>query len=84
MDIQWQTACMAVNPITIDNFVSLFNWLMTGGLQTKWWLPPQSVSEGWHLTINGQVHRGPLCGFLVLQLQSATESFALFHHSVCY
>ena len=32
--------------------------------------------------ICGRVHRGPVCGFLVVWLQVAIEPFALFHHSV--
>ena len=53
------------------------------GLQTKWRLPSQSVSDDRCLAISvcGRVHRGHICGFLVFWLQIAIEPFALFHHT---
>ena len=41
MDIIRQSACMAVNPIVVDNIAS-------GGrlILTKWRIPPESVSDG--------------------------------------
>ena len=66
---------MVINPIMVDNFASLFNCTMCSGSQTKWRLPPQSVSEEWYLTINvcDRAHHSPVCGFLVLWLQIAIE-----------
>ena len=65
-----QIARMFVNPIMMDS------------PQTKWRLPPQSLSDERCLTIyvGGWAHRGPVYSFLVLWLQIAFEPFALFHH----
>ena len=43
MDILWQTACMVVYSIMVDNFASLFNCKTVGRLQTNWQSPLQFV-----------------------------------------
>ena len=57
---------------------------MVGHPQTQWWFHPQSVSGGRLLTVNvcGLAHRGLVCSFLVVLLQIAIDTFALFHRSV--
>ena len=83
MDILPQTACAVIDMIMVDTLHPTLIARRWVGPQTKWRLPPQSVSEGWCLTINvfGRTHRGPVCGSLVFWLQIAIEHFASFHHS---
>ena len=54
------------------------------GPQTKWRLPPQSISDGRCLAIYvcGRTLRGPVYGFLEFWLQSGIDPLALFHHGV--
>ena len=63
MDVVRQTACMVVNPIMANNFVSLFICTTVGrssdqmtaqwvGPQTKGRLPPQSISDDLRQTIS--------------------------------
>ena len=75
---------MAVTPIIVDNLASSLTAERRVYPQTKWCLPPLSVSEGWHPTIGiySLVYHGLVCRFLVIWLQIAIEHFALFHHSV--
>ena len=62
--------------------ISLFLFSNLTLLQTKWQLPPQSVSDGRRLTINvgGLANRGPLV--FVFWFHIAIKHFALLHHMV--
>ena len=74
----------------VINHIWLINWLPSliarrrVGPQTKRRLLPQSVTDGWRLTINvcSRTHCGPVCDFLVFRLQIVIELFILFHHIV--
>ena len=57
--------CLSVQIQKATRNVCLSSWWVSP--QTKWQLPPQSVSDG----------------FLVFLLQNAIEPFALFQHSFC-
>ena len=50
-----ETACMVINPLRVNNFASLIraleHWIFSSP-RTYWRLPPQYVSDDWHLTIN--------------------------------
>ena len=76
MHILRQFACMIVSPIMVETLLP--------SLIARWWVGPQlllqSVSDGWHLTINicGKAHRGLVCIFLVFWLQIAIDPFAGF------
>ena len=71
-------ACMVVNPITVDDFASLFNCTREGRSSNSSVFP-----DGRRLTISlsGWTYRGLICVFLILWLQFAFKPFALFHHS---
>ena len=73
---------MVVNQIMVHTLLPSLIARRWVGTQTKWRLPPQSVSAGCRLTIIVW-GRGPICGFLGFWLQIAIEPFVLFHHSVC-
>ena len=44
MNVMRQTACLVVNPITVNNFADLFNCTPWVGPQTKWWLRHKTFS----------------------------------------
>ena len=39
-----QSACLVFNPITVNNFASLFNWV---GCQTQWWPRHKAIYFSW-------------------------------------
>ena len=75
---------MAVNPIIVATFVSLFN-CSTVGRSSYYMTAPSSICfSGRYLTVSicGRARRGPVCGFLVFWCQIIIESFALLQYSV--
>ena len=64
-----QTACMVVNPVTVDNFASLFSCTPAGRASDSMTSPTYgllSKSVGAWCSGSGQAHRSPTVGFLLL------------------
>ena len=80
MNAMRQYARVAVHPLMIYSFASLFNCTRGLGPQTEWQLLVQSVSDGCRLTVAAcrRAHRGPTCVFLLLWFQIAIDSSTKF------
>ena len=65
-----QTACMVVNPVTVNNFASLFGCTPAGRASDSMTAPTWrllSKSVGAWCSGSAQAHRSPIFGFLLLQ-----------------
>ena len=67
-----QSACLVFNPITVNNFASLFNCTPVGGASDSMMAPTWSYFSwfGPELFVCCLAHRGSTVGFLLLQCSS--------------
>ena len=71
LNVMRQHACLAINPITVENFAALFNCTRWIGRQTQSWLKIFIlVGFGRSSYVCCLVHRGSTDDFLLIQISS--------------
>ena len=71
MNVMRRTACLVVNPITVNNFAALFNYTPAGYVSDK---THSNKLIGAPCSVFGRAHKGQIAGFLLLQVFSVRRA----------